>query len=66
MDKRVEHLEEKMDEVCHDIKLVLSNHLPHIQADLAYTKGMIKVWTWLIGLVVAGVVGLVIEAIVNG
>lgn len=35
LEQRVTHLEQEMSEVCKDLKAIMSNHLPHIDAKIA-------------------------------
>ena len=65
LELRVTVVEKKVDEVCDDIKTVMRNHLPHIQAELEGIKAQMRMWAWILGLIFSGVVGLVIDAIVT-
>jgi len=59
---RVGQLEKKMDGACGDIKLILENHLPHIQGDIIRLSTQIKVFG---GLILSGVTALILMGLSN-
>ena len=64
LELRVEKLEEDMSEACKDIKLILTNHLPHIQEELVELRTTIKWWTWIWGVVLGAILAGVIKLII--
>ena len=57
MQIRVENLEQDMKEVCGDVKIIMTNHLPHIQADIATLSATVKI---VGGLILSGITALII------
>ena len=54
---RITRLEKDMDAVCTDIKLILTNHLPHIQNEIAVLNTTIKIFG---GLILSGITALIL------
>ena len=54
---RIKHLEKDMDTVCADIKLIMTNHLPHIQNEIVVLNTTIKIFG---GLILSGITALIL------
>ena len=53
---RVERLEDDMKEVCSDVKTIMNNHLPHIQAEVARLSSTVK---WIGGIIMIALTALI-------
>ena len=55
---RVEQLESDVSEVKTDVKLILENHLPHIQSTLAVLSDRSKLTLWVLSVVGTVLIGI--------
>lgn len=55
---RVEQLESDVSEVKTDVKLILENHLPHIQSALAVLSDRSKLTLWVLSVVGTVLIGI--------
>ena len=54
---RIKMLEKDMEEVCSDIKTIMTNHLPHIQNEITVLNTTIKIFG---GLILSGITALIL------
>ena len=64
MERRVARLEKDMEVLCSDVRNIMRNHLPHIKEELVAIKAQMRIWSWLMGVILAGVIGLVLKAFI--
>ena len=57
LELRVKRLEDDMESVCEDLKLILTNHLPHIQTEVESLKTQMKIYG---ALILAGISALIV------
>ena len=60
---RVEQLEACMDELQTDVKLIMTNHLPHLQASSNVTNTRLdnvdRTLKWILGLIASGIFAMI-------
>ena len=54
---RIQDLQKDMDTACSDIRLILTNHLPHIEVEITRLSTIIKVFG---GLILSGITALIL------
>jgi uncharacterized protein (UPF0335 family) len=57
---RVDRLEKDMDTLCLDVKSIMENHLPHLQAELQALKSVVKIYGTIIVAAIVALIGVVV------
>ena len=61
LEYRVDRLEKDMDSLCKDVKAIMENHLPHLQADLQSLSSTVKIYGAIILAALTALIGVVIS-----
>lgn len=57
---RVDCLEADMKELGQDVKLIMNNHLPHIEREISTISAQIKIYGAIIMIALTAIIGLVV------
>ncbi len=60
---RVDKLEDDMNTVSCDLKAIMTNHLPHIQQELASLKATMKSVGWVLGVLLTALIGIALASL---